>query len=98
MARKRRNAMRAKNITISTKLILMTVAVVAIVAGSVTTTCLGRFRSEMIRAAKSAQEGHLNTFWELLRQKGDNFRIADGKLFVGSYQLNDNYELPDKIK
>jgi methyl-accepting chemotaxis protein len=88
----------ARNLTISTKLIVMTVVVVAVVAGSITATCLGRFRSEMVRAAKSAQEGHINTFWELLRQKGGEFRIVDGTLFAGSYRLNDNYELPDKIK
>lgn len=40
----------------------------------------------------------MKTFWELTRQKGDEFRLADGKLWIGNYQVNDNYELPDKLK
>jgi two-component system NtrC family sensor kinase len=40
----------------------------------------------------------INTFWELLRQKGTDYHMADGKMLAGNYVINDNNELPDKIK
>ncbi|BDU73740.1 methyl-accepting chemotaxis protein [Mesoterricola silvestris] len=50
------------------------------------------------RQASTAQEGAMKTLIELLDQKGKGFRISDGKLFVGDCLLNDNNELPDKVK
>jgi methyl-accepting chemotaxis protein len=44
------------------------------------------------------QESNLKVFWELLKNKGTNFKIAEGKLLADTYVLNDNYELPDKVK
>ena len=37
-------------------------------------------------------------FWELLKTKGADLRIADNKLLAGTYVVNDNYELPDRIQ
>lgn len=47
--------------------------------------------------ALTEQEQHLKTFWKLLTLKGGDYRIANGKLYVGEYLLNDNHELPDAI-
>ncbi|MRR07840.1 MAG: methyl-accepting chemotaxis protein, partial [Deltaproteobacteria bacterium] len=40
----------------------------------------------------------MKQFWELLRSKGKDFRSVDNKLMVGDYVVNDNFELPDKLK
>ena len=37
-------------------------------------------------------------FWQLLRHKGSEFSIVDGKLLAGTYQINGNFELPDKVQ
>jgi methyl-accepting chemotaxis protein len=83
---------------ITTKFVLLNVVIVLIAITCTTVFTLIRINKEIHRQANVAQESRLNTFWELLRTKGDNFRIVDGKLQAGSYVLNDNYELPDKIK
>jgi len=59
---------------------------------------LAQMHADAEKNLKSAQETHLRTFWALLNDKGKGFRITDGKMFVGTYLLNGNYELPDKIK
>ncbi len=51
-----------------------------------------------VEAAKVEQEERLKTFWELLKNKGDDFEIVNGKLMAGKYVTNDNYELPDKVQ
>lgn len=48
--------------------------------------------------AKIDMERRINTFWELLKNKGTDFRIVDGRLLAGSYVINGNFELPDKIQ
>src|SRR5512133_1190159 len=47
--------------------------------------------------AKNEQEEAMQTFWHLLREKGSDFRIVDGRLMAGSYVVNGNFEIPDKI-
>lgn len=40
----------------------------------------------------------IQTFRELLRYKGEGFRIVDNRLLAGSYLLNNNFEVPDKVQ
>jgi methyl-accepting chemotaxis protein len=56
------------------------------------------FDSELKRLATADQETRLRMFWNLLESKGSNIDIVDNKLKVGDYVINDNFELPDKMK
>ena len=40
----------------------------------------------------------IRTFWQLLSFYGDDYKIVDRKLIVGSYVTNDHFELPDRIQ
>jgi len=82
----------------TTKFVLLNVVIVLVAITCTTVFALIRINKEIYRQANVAQENRLMTFWELLRTKGDNFRIVDGKLLAGSYVINNNFELPDKIK
>lgn len=59
---------------------------------------LAAIRDESERLAQVEQEQGIQTFWKLLRAKGTDFRIVNGKLMAGDYVLNGNYELPDTIQ
>jgi methyl-accepting chemotaxis protein len=78
------------------RIAVLTVAIVTVAVSVTTYICMAKMRQEMVRVATASQESRLNTFWELLRQKGQ-FRIVDKRLMAGSYVINDNNELPDKI-
>jgi methyl-accepting chemotaxis protein len=82
---------------ITTKQGLLNVVVMTAVVTIVTTICLTQFHSELIRLASVSQETRLKTFWELLSQKGRDFRIVNNQLMVGSYVVNGNFELPDRL-
>jgi methyl-accepting chemotaxis protein len=84
--------------TIKTKFIIKNVAIVLIVVLSVLSTSFYVFNKELVRLAQESQEARLKTFWELLRQKGGEIKTVDGQLKVGEYTVNDNFELPDKLK
>jgi len=81
----------------TSRLMLFNVLLVAVALASATAMFLAEIHQESKRWAIHEQEEHLKTFWELLRNKGKDFRIVDGKLMAGSYVVNDNFELPDKI-
>jgi len=83
---------------ISAKLTLLYVLSVIAAVTATTTFVLYEIRMETTRQAYQAQEGRIKTFWQLLQNKGGDFRVENGRLYAGDYITNDNYELPDKIK
>jgi methyl-accepting chemotaxis protein len=83
---------------ISSKLSILTGLVLALTVALTSTIILIIMHSELSRQATQVQESRLKTLWELTAQKGSGFKVSGGKLLVGDYVLNDNYELPDKVK
>lgn len=83
---------------VRTKFIVVNTIIVAVALAATTAACLIKFNQELRRQAQVSQETRLKTFWELLRAKGTDFKIADNKLVAGEYVLNGNFELPDKLK
>lgn len=55
-------------------------------------------RQDAYLRANISLERQMKTFWELSRSKGRQFSLHDGKLMIGSYTVNGNYELPDKVE
>ena len=48
-------------------------------------------------AARDRVESNMKVAWDALHQKGASFHAVDGKLFVGDYLVNGNYDLVDKV-
>jgi methyl-accepting chemotaxis protein len=83
---------------ISTKLSILTgtlLALAVLITSSITLVIMYR---ELSQQAVQMQESRMKTFWELAAQKGKEFKLADGKLLIDGYQVNNNFELPDKVK
>jgi len=83
---------------IRTKLVSVNIVIMIATIAVITAVCLWQFNRTLRHRSEISQESRLKTFWELLRQKGDEFRIVNGKLMVGDYVLNGRYELPDRLK
>jgi len=83
---------------IRTKIILVNVCIMVAALAALTGTCLYQFRSAMLNRVEISQESRLRTFWYLLREKGGDFRIADGKLMAGNHVINGDTTLPDRLK
>ncbi len=81
-----------------TKFVLMNVSIVTVALACVTVVCLLQFQQEMRRQMTTDQENRLKTFRQLLQQKGTDLKVADGRLMAGNYIINNNFELPDKLK
>ncbi|OGT97084.1 MAG: chemotaxis protein [Geobacteraceae bacterium GWB2_52_12] len=83
---------------IRTKFIAVNTIIVATALIATIATSLFIFQKELRRQAAVSQEIRINTFWELLGEKGSELRLADNKLVAGDYILNGNFELPEKMK
>lgn len=83
-------------VSIVKKIGVLTISIVVIAVGVTTYISLAKMRQEMVRVATASQESRINTFWELLREKGP-LRIVDNRLMAGDYPINDNNDLPDKV-
>ena len=71
------------------------------VAAAILVTCtviLTMVRHDLEHQAAQSLDNRIKTFWELLRNKGSEFTVADGTIRVGGYAINNNFELPDKLK
>lgn len=83
---------------ISTKLSILTGILLALAVLITSTISLVIMYRELGQQAVQMQESRMKTFWELAAQKGKEFKLSDGKLMIDSYQINENFELPDKVK
>jgi len=79
-------------------LVPINVCLVALAIASATSFFISEIYVDAEEKAEHILDNNLRTFWELVRLKGEGFRLVKGKLMVGDYVLNGNYELPDKIK
>ena len=59
---------------------------------------LNQYQENEVSEEHEKLETCIRTFWELLAHKGTHFRIVDGQLLVGTYPVNGNFELPDKVQ
>lgn len=83
-------------VSIVKKITALIIAIVVTAVSVTTYISLAKMRQEMVRVATASQESRINTFWELLRQKGE-LRLVDNRLMAGEYVINDNNELPDRV-
>lgn len=59
---------------------------------------LKQYHDNEARNEQERLEKCIRTFWKLLSYKGTGFKIVDGKLLVGDYPVNGNFELPDTVQ
>lgn len=86
------------NMKLSHKFIMLAVASVLLAITASSVLCLHEMKSVLIEKASQDMDARMKTFHELISQKGAALMVEDGKLKIGSYVVNGNYELPDKIK
>lgn len=83
---------------LSHKFFISNAIIVLLAIAATSSLCLFEMRNEFKRKASVDLEARMKTFQHLLKAKGGEIRVADGKLMQGDYIINDNFELPDKVK
>ncbi len=101
-----------KNASIRTKFGFFSAIVVIISVVVTATVCLWQIRADLVEQANVTLGTRLQSFQELLlakelamrntsatpAEKTGEFRIEGDRLMLGSYTINDNFEIVDKIK
>ena len=86
------------NISMSVKVILVALIGILSLGLSLIWITAADLEVEMRQQASARQESNMAVAWEVLNDHGTGFRVADGKLSVGSYVLNDNDEVVDRVR
>jgi hypothetical protein len=58
-------------------------------------TCLSMLKKDLLR---HTQDTRMKIFQAILAGKGSEFKVIDGKLMVGQYELSGNHEVVDEVK
>ncbi len=74
---------------------LVGIALMGIVLIWITATNLD---DEMRQQASARQESNMFVAWEVLRNRGSDFRIIDDKLYAGKFLVSDNFEVVDRVQ
>lgn len=81
-----------------TKYILASLLIAIVTISMFGLYSLNQYHESEIRNESVRLEACIRTFWQLLENKGAEIRVVDGKLLAGNYQVNGNFELPDRIQ
>ena len=74
---------------------LIGIALLGVMLIWVTATSLD---DEMRQQATARQESNMAVAWEVLRNRGFDFKVVDNKLYAGKFSVNDNFEVVDRIQ
>ncbi|MDY0300446.1 MAG: cache domain-containing protein [Trichlorobacter sp.] len=80
------------------KMILVDIAAIIVTIAIFAAFTFSKMQSLLKDQAVAEQQRIIKVFFELLEEKGKGFHEENGKLYVGNYLLNNNYELPDKMQ
>jgi len=83
---------------VGTRIALYSGIMIALSTLTVIAISLLMMYSSLKEQATSMQESRMKTLREITLQKGKGFQIQNGNLMVGEYTINNNFELPDKVK
>lgn len=84
--------------SIKTKMLFFNTFMAILVVVIAVAVCLFQFRQDLLAQANDSQEKRMKVLMNLLKQKGSEFRVVDNTLMVGDYVVNDNVEVPDRLK
>lgn len=93
-----RSAPARRGLGLGPRIILMSVA--GILALGVCITLVAKYVLEQgaIRSATERVETNMRVAWDVLRESGDTYSVADGKLLANGKSLNGSFDAVDKIK
>jgi methyl-accepting chemotaxis protein len=87
-----------KNRSFAFKIVSLNVVSLILIAGLISLTVFFLLSRQMEDYARAEQAVNMRVAWSVIKQKGTDFRIEEGKLFLGDHAVNDNFEVVDTIK
>jgi methyl-accepting chemotaxis protein len=84
--------------SLSFKIVGLNMVNLMLVAGLISLVFFSSLYRQMTGYAIANQELNMRVAWSVIKQKGTDFRLAGGKLFVGDHAVNDNFDIVDTIK
>ena len=90
--------MQLSNFSMTVRVTIVVLIGIALLGIMLILITAGNLEDEMRQQASTRQESNMAVAWEVLRNRGSDFKIVDGKLRAGQYSVNDNFEVVDRIQ
>ncbi len=87
-----------KSCSFSFKIASLNVVSLLLLAGSISLPLFFMLSGKMEDYARTNQETNMRVAWSVIKQKGTDFRVAEGKLFFGDHAVNSHFDVVDTIK
>jgi methyl-accepting chemotaxis protein len=89
---------RSARLLLLPRIMVLTLSGIALLAVAVAAVSYVILRDDATSAARERVDSNMKVAWDVLHQKGDNFRQVDGRLLAGDHVLNGDLQVVDKIK
>ncbi len=80
------------------RIIILAISGVLVLGTAVSAVSTYLLHDSAEKAARERVDTNMRVAWQVLRTKGTEFRVVDGRLMAGDHALNGNFEVVDRIK
>ena len=87
-----------KQKSLKVKMILLNTGSLVTLALAVATIIYLMLQQHMKDYAITSQETNMRVAWEMVKNRGDEFKVADNNMYFGDYKVNNQFEVVDKVK
>ena len=87
-----------KNRSVVFKLVSLNIGSLIVLASAISLVVFWLLNQQMTQYAVSSLETNMHVMWSLVKQRGTDFRVTDGRLYLGDYLVNDRSEVVDAVK
>jgi methyl-accepting chemotaxis protein len=91
-------AVRISDLSMSLRVTVVALIGIALLGIVLVWIMANNLEEEMRRQAEARQESNMAVAWEVLRYRGSDFSVKDGKLLAGSYQINGTFDVVDRVR
>ena len=91
-------AMRLSDFSLTVRVTIVALIGIALLGVMLIWITATNLDDEMRQQASDRQESNMAVAWEVLKNRGTDFKIADGKLYAGKFIVNGNFEVVDRVQ
>jgi methyl-accepting chemotaxis protein len=87
-----------KNRSLVFKMVSLNISGLMLLAAAVSLAIFWLLSQQMTQYAVASLETNMRVLWAAVNQRGTDFHVADERLYVGDYPVNDQFEIVDTVK
>ena len=80
------------------KIVSLNICGLIVLASAISLVVYLLLNQQMTHYAIASLETNMRVMWAMVKQRGTNFRVANGHLYFGDYKANEQFDVVDTVK